>query len=477
MILFFNDIWLILPESVWTIFKTRLDDMQSRQIYTSEPIEPGRRKMLMCVVLLGMFTLVGTSLTIPFYYETQSLWYKFGADKTLLRSGKMVGLLGAVLLCTQVVLAARVRILDRLVGLDRLLTLHRYNGLFLLLLGSVHLTLVLLPEGLDNLPIGKKYWPEMVGAAMLFLLSGLVAGAFARQLLGIKYTIWRKLHRPMGYLVFAMLAVHVLFVSESFARNAPGYGAYLLFGGVVVIVAGRKITTFWQNRRKGEIVVIEKLSENVTGITVKLPETRTFGYFPGQFAYLSIGSGHQAEPHPFTIASSPTDHTSLQFMIKSSGDWTGKVRSFRVGEIVSVDGPYGLFSYLARTRSQDILLIAGGIGITPLLSMLRFMSVNPVREHVTLIWCLSHSGDMFLGDELENLQKMIPNLAVHHVYTRAKHGSRRLDMDKIASLTSGCGRDARIFLCGPGPMMVRAMEDCLALGFVRKNIHYERFSL
>ena len=110
----------------------------------------------------------------------------------------------------------------------------------------------------------------------------------------------------------------LLFVSEAFGRNAPGYCAYLLFGGVGVIVVGRKITTFWQNRRKGVITEIEKLSENVTGITVKLPETRTFGYFPGQFAYISIGNGQQAEPHPFTIASSPTNQTSLQFMIKNN---------------------------------------------------------------------------------------------------------------------------------------------------------------
>lgn len=451
--------------------------MRPGQIYTTDPIEPDQRKMLVYIVLISMLALVATSLTIPFYYETQSLWYKFGADKTLLRSGKMVGLVAAILLCVQVVLAVRVRILDRLAGLDTLFVIHRYNGLLILLLGIVHVTLVLIPEGLNNLPIGKKYWPEMVGAGMLLSISGLVAGAFGRQLFNMTYTIWSKLHRPTGYLVFILLVIHVLFVSEAFGRNAPGYGAYVIFTGVAGLAISKKLMLYWQNRKNGEITEIKKLSENVTGLTIRLPETRSFAYLPGQFAYLSIGTGHLAEPHPFTIASSPTNEISLQFMIKDCGDWTEKLCSLSIGERVKIDGPYGLFSHLARTRSRDILFIGGGIGITPLLSMLRFMVDNPVKEQVTLIWCLSRSDDMFLGDELEKLEKAIPNLTVHLVFTRAKHGSRRLDMDKLASLTNGCGRDTNIFLCGPGPMMVRAIEDCMALGFVRKNIYYEHFSL
>lgn len=451
--------------------------MRIKGIYTAKPLSLIQRRAGITSLILFLVGLISLALTIPFIYETQSLWYKFGTDKLLLRGGKMVGLVAAILLCLQILMAARISLFDRLFGLDKLYRFHRFNGICILFLGIVHVSFVQIPEGLANLPIGKKYWPEMVGAFLLLMVAGLVSIALVQSRLRMKYSLWRLLHRLFGYLAFVLVCVHVLYVSESFTMKLPAYGLYGVAGTVVLLVAGQKLIAMWQNRTKAEVIKVQPLTGSVTAVSIVLPGKRSFGYSPGQFAYLAFELRNFREPHPFTISSAPTQAGGLEFMIKSSGDWTENVPYLKVGDKVTIRGPYGLFTHLAVDSERELIFIAGGIGITPILSMLRYMVCTGSEQLVTLIWCNSYPDDMFLATELDIIARNIKNLKIHLVYTRARHGSRRMDQDKIKGLTDTCRRDSLIYVCGPGPMIKRVIDDCQSLGFVRQNIYYEHFSL
>jgi predicted ferric reductase len=451
--------------------------MRTQGIHAGKALPPDVRRAGIVAVLFCLTVVTGAALTIPFVYETQSLWYKFGTDKTLLRTGQMAGLVALIFLCLQILLAARLTVFDRLLGLDKVYVLHRYNGILVLFLALLHASLVLIPEGLRNLPFGKKYWPEMVGAGLLSVLLVLVGGALLREWGSVRYSEWRKLHRPLGYLAVVLVTLHVLYVSDSFRRTGPKYGLLLLVGFVVIVVCLKKLFGLWKNRRVAKVGAITPLTDSVTSLTVQLPEGREFCYLPGQFAFLKILGEIPGEPHPFTIASAPTHSHALQFMIKNNGDWTRELSSVKVGDRVKVDGPYGLFNYLSRGRVDEMILIAGGIGITPMLSMLRYMAGTPSTPGITLIWSISHSTEMFLEEELRQLEEQLPRLKLHLVYTRERLGSRRLDMDKINSLTQECSRSAYIFVCGPPQMAARTIEDCTSLGFSTKNIFREKFGL
>ena len=205
------------------------------------------------LVVLGAAVLLGAALAVPFYYETQTLWYKVGADKVMLRSGQLAGLLTLVLLIGQIILALRMQFFERLFGGARLMRWHRINGVLLFLTACSHVLLVLAPEGFDNLPIGKKYWPEMIGGLLfLFLLTMVLTSRF-RPWFKLEYGQWRMLHKPMGYLSLVLVFSHVLFVSESFARGLPrtvlltvGIGLALLIG----VVQGRRWTSSVQPIRE-----------------------------------------------------------------------------------------------------------------------------------------------------------------------------------------------------------------------------------
>ncbi len=148
----------------------------------------------------------------------------------------MVGLLAAVLLFVQILLATRGRFLKKLFGIASLMRWHRANGVVIAPLAVSHVTLVLAPEGFANLPIGKKYWPEMVGALLLLIVLSTVISSQFRQKLKLDYKRWKVIHKLLGYLVLIVITVHVLFVSDSFEQTVPKAAFLITLTGVVISV-------------------------------------------------------------------------------------------------------------------------------------------------------------------------------------------------------------------------------------------------
>lgn len=435
-----------------------------------------QRNMGLLACFFVVAVAVGLALSLPYFYETQSLWYKFGAEKTVLRAGKMVGLVCLVLLCCQLILSCRLRFLERLVGLDKLLLFHRVNGCVIFCLVIMHGVLILLPEGLANIPIGKKYWPEMVGMAGFCCIVVFIPVSVFRKSLHLPYQYWRPVHRGMGYLIVMLVLVHLFTVSETFEQLLPRVYLTILivtvFGAVALAWLGRHRNALV----KGELVGMKQRNESITEVTVSLAEHYSFSLLPGQFVFMRFDSGPLTESHPFTPVSPPAHKNSMRFMIKNCGDWTSKLHTISAGAPVVIEGPYGLFSHLAHKRFSELLFIAGGIGITPLLAMLDYMAENNDLQPVTLIWSNSHVSDQFLRVELEELQQRLPQLMVHLLFTREEGKARRLDRARLQRFTHQSSKTGAVFICGPPPMMKRVVRDCVSLGFSRKKIFYEHFS-
>lgn len=204
---------------------------------TSSKKNPARQPDKLYAALLAALILLvfATAASIPFVYESTTLWYKFGIDRIFLLAGQVIGLVTLVFFGLQLLLAARFGVIDRIVGVKRVLKLHQMIGLLIMVLALSHALLILAPEGLDNLPIGWKYWPEMIGAFVFVLLCLHVGSAFYRAKLRLAYRQWRLFHRLIGYSLFLALNCHVLLVSTSFAQGPPRW-ALLVFSGTVVLM-------------------------------------------------------------------------------------------------------------------------------------------------------------------------------------------------------------------------------------------------
>ena len=229
--------------------KVKEEEMAIQKRSQSDCRPLSRSLRISCVVVFFIAVVTGT-LFIPFVYESQTLWYKIGVDKTMLRAGEIAGLLAVILLFLQILLGVRGNFLQELFGIPSLIRWHRLNGLFILVLVLSHVTFVLLPEGILNLPFGVKYWPEMVGELLFLVVISMVLSSWFRQNLGFDYIRWRTVHKLLGHCAPVLVVIHVLFVSESFESGLPRAGLLVAVVAVTIAVFRAKIDAFrkkWRN--------------------------------------------------------------------------------------------------------------------------------------------------------------------------------------------------------------------------------------
>lgn len=208
------------------------------------PAHPSLLKTTYKIMLFLIFSiLLGAALALPFLYQTETLWYKTGIDKILLRTGQQAGLAAFVLLLAQIVLSLRGRFFENLFGNAVLIRWHRTNGPVVACLACCHVLLILAPEGLGNIPFGKRYWPEMTGEGLFVLIVITVILSQFRSPLKLDYKKWSALHRPLGYMIPVLALIHALYVSDSFSQGAPRTVLLALFAVLslyaVLVKAGR----------------------------------------------------------------------------------------------------------------------------------------------------------------------------------------------------------------------------------------------
>ena len=161
--------------------------------------------------------------------------------------------------------------------------------------------------------------------------------------------------------------------------------------------------------RKNPYIITEVIQDSTLIWSLKItPENGEIIKFqPGQYIYFTIiGKNVSKEPHPFIIASSPTKN-HLTLTIKESGDYTSIIGQAEIGDKAYIDGPYGIFKPL-ESESEELVFIAGGVGITPFLSTLRFLRDNNEKRNITLVWGIRIQEEMILVSEFEEFKKKMP---------------------------------------------------------------------
>ncbi|MFZ7110695.1 MAG: ferric reductase-like transmembrane domain-containing protein [Desulfatiglandales bacterium] len=442
---------------------------------------PFRRVFLGVLFIVIGLILLGGVISIPFLYESFTIKYKFGQERIFLRTAKILGLIAGYLLLLQLVWSARLKILDRLFSLNRLLVLHRHLGVSIGALVMLHALLVLASEDWETLSFSITYWPELVGALLLLLILAVAVASRWRQALGLAFDRWWLLHRFGTALAVVALGTHVLFVSDTFEAGPPRNLMFGALGLYAVLYAWVKMKRLFLRRG---CYVVEDISSVASGaycLRIKPRTRRHLDYAPGQFAFLTLKSQYvSSEEHPFTLSSSPTRSENLQFTIHSSGDWTATVDRLRPGDLAYIDGPFGLFGERLSRGGKECIMLAGGIGITPMLSMLRYMADRGDKRKITLLWSNRRREHIVYADEFFDLEKKLTGLRVIHILTRdTEHQGEtgRLDRPKLQRLLYGCDRKSTVFLCGPPLMMAQVRRSLTAIGFARRSIHTEEFRL
>ncbi|MCX5888773.1 MAG: oxidoreductase, partial [Deltaproteobacteria bacterium] len=313
-----------------------------------------------------------------------------------------------------------------------------------------------------------------------------VAVSLWRVRLGIKFEKWRRCHDILGPLVLVLAFVHSWYASEDLkVRPMQVLWVTFLAGAILLFIYHRLVRPL--RLRDHPYRVIEVQQETPKVWTLKFappPGEGRFAFLPGQFQFVTLlrGRGLPEEEHHFTISSSPTEPGYHASTIKESGDFTATIGQTRVGDTALIQAPFGRFSYVHYPAALDLVYIAGGIGITPLMSNLRHLRDTKAERRVLLLYANREEGDIVFREELAQMAAGDrPQLEVAHILSRpgeAWTGERgHLDREKLARLCGDRLAKSTFFLCCP-PVMTKGLMRLLGeLGVPYSRLSYEYFSL
>ena len=407
-----------------------------------------------------------------------AMWVRHGGSDhltspgaILTAAGQVTALLGTYLALIQLVLMSRSPWLDQVFGMDRLAWAHRWLGFATVWLIGGHAVFTTIGwsmgdgrsvlDEVTNL-LGTYPFVLMATAGMACLVAVAVTSVRAARR-SLSYETWYGIHL-YAYLGIALGFAHQLVVGTDFLGDpiARLYWISLFVLTAAMVLAfrfGQPIATTLRHQPRIGSVVTEApgvVSVYVTGRNLERLAVRSGQYF--NLRLLTRDGWWRA--HPFSLSAAPNGR-SLRFTVKDLGDWTARLQALAPGTRVALEGPYGTLTGARRTR-QRVLLVAGGIGITPLRA---------------LIYRASRESEIVFREELDAL-------AAHRgatiLYLVGRRGSREMPRDPLdAAGLRALVPDVRnrdVYLCGPFRLMESVRSSLKALAVPTSQVHLERFA-
>jgi predicted ferric reductase len=397
--------------------------------------------------------------------------------------GRLTGLLGAYAALLQVVLLARLPWLERLVGFDRLTVWHRWNGHATLELVLAHVVLTVygyaltdrisLPKEISTM-LGGGIYPGMITATVgTGLLIAVVVSSVVIVRRRLRYEAWHLVHL-VAYAGIALAWFHQIPTGNELAYDhvAADYWRALYAATLALVLGFRFVAPVVKSlRHRLRVAEVAHEAPGVVSLRVTGRNLEQLGARPGQFfLWRFLDRRRWWSAHPFSLSERP-DGRSLRITVKALGDFSGGVADVAPGTRVIAEGPFGVFTEAARRR-EKVLLVAGGIGITPVRALMEDM-----HGDVAVIYRVLDERDVVFRDELERLaeQRGVRLLFVVGDH-RTRDGRRLLSPRHLRELAPDIA-ERQVYVCGP-PAMAEALERNVRRADVPgRFIHTEKFAL
>ncbi len=402
--------------------------------------------------------------------------------------GRLTGLFTQFAIVIQLLLIGRITFIEQAFGFDKMNRLHRLIGEWIIVLLVAHPLLLTFGNAIaGEISLWNQFasflatWQDVFLAfigSSIFIYVALISYAIVRKKL--RYELWYFLHL-LTYLGMVLVFFHELNTGD-LPKIITGrvldkpylyYWYALNFSVFAFAILYRVIKPLWNSVRFGfkvEHVVMETKDTFSVYITGK--NIVNFKYKSGQYANITFLQGGLWFTHPFSFSAEHND-TYIRFTMKALGDYTKRLGELKPGTRVILDGPLGLFIE-ELSQNEKILFIAGGIGITPIRSMIGDMMRHP--KDIIMIYAVRTIDDIAFRKEFEFFQSKFP-FPIYYILSTPTPGyeSGFLDREKLVRLIPDFfERD--VYLCGPPPMMNATVTNLKGLGFKNINLHYEMFS-
>lgn len=357
-------------------------------------------------------------------------------------------------------MATRARWVEKLFGgLDKMYLIHRRSGIIAVVLLLAHFIVV--PRDVVFNP-GKP----LGFYAFVLIIIGVIISAAPPLKKRIPYHKWINFHKLMG--VFYVLAVLHGIMVTSLIQELPIIRIYVFgmaFVGVGAWVYRAFLYGIFNKKLPYQVDQIKYLGNNTTEIILKANKAK-LNYKAGQFAFVTFPSLSKREQHPFTISSHPSD-SNLRITVKGLGDYTNELpHKLKLGDAASIEGPFGFFT-LDNVQSKDQIWIAGGIGITPFLSLLKEVDKN---VNVKLYWCVSEKEEAVYANEINAVVNNNPSIEFV-LWPSKELGYLNVDKLQLDNYVQN-----EYLICGPEALKSGLMKGLTQKGVKMSQIHDEEFA-
>jgi predicted ferric reductase len=393
-----------------------------------------------------------------------------------------LGFVALAMLGLQFALTARFRRIAAPYGLDTLLHFHRQAGLVAFGLALVHPLILFIAEPAFLAFLDPRAGLIRAGAlwALLGCLVLVIGLTLWRQPIGMSYDWWRVTHGVLAFLVVFIGLVHVLRVG--YYISVPwkqGMWVAVTGGAMLLLVHARLIKPL--RLRRSPYRVTEVRPERGQSWTLALEPVGHGGmhFEAGQFAWLTLGSSPFAlEQHPFSFASSAQRPRRLELTIKELGDFTSRIDRVAPGTTAFLEGPYGAFTL--DPDAGGAVFIVGGVGVTPVMSILRTMLDTGDSRPAILIYGSPNWNEVIFREELAELEEELRLRVVHvleHATVDWEGETGRIDEDLLCRHLPRDMPALEYFVCGPESMMDVVEPFLLERGVSLRRLNSERFNI
>ncbi|WP_199840224.1 ferredoxin reductase family protein [Streptomyces viridochromogenes] len=411
----------------------------------------------------------------------EALFLSAGSGKNgVLTVAKFFGMHAALLMLFQLLLVARLPWLDRRIGMDRLTVWHRWVGFSLLWTVLTHATLVVLGYAtLDDTSMGKTFLAlsgvpasllGMLAATIILLIAVISTRSLRRRL---RYEVWHGLHLLL-YVALGLAFVHQLQETTTFTSSAfaTAYWWILWLFAFGSLLTGRVAMPLWRNAyHRFRVTAVVPESDHVVSVYVTGRHLDKLPARAGQFCIWRFpGHNHWWLANPFSLSAAP-DGRGLRLTAKAAGSTSAGLRNVPVGSRAFVEGPYGAFTSLHRTR-PGALLIAGGVGITPVRAMLE----DQATGDVVVLYRVRGEADAVLLNEVRHLVALRGG-RLHLLTGRTAEGAAPPFAPGSLHRLVPDVTERDVYVCGPPAMTAAVLSSLRALNVPARQVHAERFGL
>jgi predicted ferric reductase len=397
------------------------------------------------------------------------------------------GLLGLSTLAATIVLPSRVKSITMAFGIEQVLRSHRWLAVATTLIVAAHLVFILIDKPTNLFlvspgPTGAhRARAGIIGFIAMILLCIL---SFRRRTMGTRYDVWRWGHAILAVVALGGTYLHIFWLNHLMRNAAERTAMVVILVGIGAVMINRWVLRPVMSLRQ-PYVISEVRQENAQVNTLVLtparPNQARMKFRPGQFAWVRLDSPFgPLQSNPFSIASGIDNPDALEFTIREIGDFTNSVKNLSVGRTVYVDGPYGDFND-DHVGATELLLIGAGVGIAPIMSIVRSHAYRGDHRLHVMIFAVRHPDDLMFAEELEQLGTEL-DLEVIPVVSQPPPEwtgvTGRVDAELLDEVLEFFGpNDPHIFICGPPAMMEDSTEALIDLGVPGENIHTEQFAM